>query len=179
MINQDLINSLPSKSGFLYNHISNPIDSGNYTIVKGPISGCWEVYKKGNVNMLYNDSLIFIDEYAKKIKNLNFSSILFAGLGLGILPYLSQDLTEIIDVVEIDKEIIDIVKNINHLSSKINITHDNIFNFSTDKKYDVILFDIWDGSNKSQITSQSSMLIQKFIDNLNEGGFMYTPILEW
>lgn len=179
MINQNLINNLPNNSGFLHNHITNPIETSNYKVVKGPKSGCWEVYNYSDVNMLYNDSEIIITEYAKNLNNRNFSSILFGGLGLGILPYLSQDLSDVIDVVEIDNEIINLVNNIGHLDSKVNIIQGDIFNYETVEKYDVILIDIWNKQEYSLIQTQTSFLTQKFSTNLNENGMIYHPILEW
>jgi tRNA1(Val) A37 N6-methylase TrmN6 len=179
MINQSLINNLPEDNGFLYNHISNPFQTSNYRVIKGPVSGCWEVYKNDNVNMLFNDSIINIDEYAKNIKNLNFSSILFAGLGLGILPFLCQDSTTTIDVVEIDQEIINLTTGIGHLNSNVNIINDDIFNFTPTKTYDVILIDIWSVANLSVINPQVTTLTEKYTSYLNENGLLYFPITEW
>lgn len=179
MINQNLINNLPDNSGFLYNHITNPIQTTNFKVVKGPITGCWELYRNSDVNMICNDSEIYINEYAKNIKNLNFSSILFGGLGLGILPFLSQDLTTTIDVIENNQEIINLTSGIGHLNTNVNIINDDIFNYVPNKTYDVILIDIWDIANMSLINPQVSTLTEKYSSSLNENGMLYFPITEW
>ena len=179
MINQNLINNLPEDSGFLYSHISTPIQTNNYRVVKGPISGCWELYSNTDVNMICNDSEIYINEYAKNIKNLNFSSILFGGLGLGVLPFLCQDSTTTVDVIENDQEIISLTTGIGHLNSNVNIINDDIFNYNPTKTYDVILIDIWSIADLSVINPQITTLTQKYTSSLNEGGMLYFPILEW
>lgn len=179
MINQSLINNLPENNGFLYNHITNPIQTINYRVVKGPVSGCWELYKESEPNMICNDSELYINDYAKNIKNLNFSSILFGGLGLGVLPFLCQDSTTTIDVIENDQEIINLTTGIGHLNSNVNIINEDIFNFTPTTTYDVILIDIWSVADLSTINPQVTTLTQKYTSSLNEGGMLYFPILEW
>ncbi len=179
MINQSLINNLPEDNGFLYNHISSPIQTNNYRVVKGPVSGCWELYKEGNLNMICNDSEIYINDYAKNIKDLNFSSILFGGLGLGVLPFLCQDSTTTIDIIENDQEIINLTTGIGHLNSNVNIVNDDIFNFTPTKTYDVILIDIWSVADMTLINPQVTTLTEKYSNYLNENGILYFPITEW
>lgn len=179
MINQSLIENLPAKTGFLKNFILNDFSTTNYDVKLGTMSGCWELYSKTNTTMICNDSKKYIVDYAKNLLTSNYSSILFGGLGLGVLPYLSQDLTATVDVVEIDEEIINLTSSIGHLSSNVNIVQSDIFTFSTSQTYDIILIDIWNTQDLSIINSQAATLTAKYAANLNEGGLMYYPILEW
>ena len=179
MINQSLIQNLPAKTGFLKNFITSDFSTVNYNVKLGTVSGYWELYSKTSTALMGNDSKEYITNYAKNLLTSNYSSILFGGLGLGTLPYLSQDLTATVNVVEIEQEIIDLTSGIGHLSSNVNLIQGNIFTFNTEQTYDIILIDIWNIQDFSIINPQVSTLTAKYAANLNEGGVMYYPILEW
>jgi len=71
--------------------------------------------------------------------------VLIAGLGLGLVLLAIQDKQNIktITVIEKEQEIIDLVKPQLPLNDKVMIIKADIFNWTTDKKFDTIYFDIW------------------------------------
>lgn len=115
--------------------------------------------------------------YKENFDNFTYDKVLVAGLGLGLIP---QDLCieencSKIDVVESSQELIDWTNNSGHLDSKINLIHDDIYNYNTSVLYDLIIFDIfW---NDSSLTDDLfEFLKNKYLNNLNIGGVLYFPI---
>ena len=84
-----------------------------------------------------------------------------------------QDFCEVIDIIENNKNIIDINKELNTLDSKVNIIQDDIFTFQPAKMYDVIVMDIWYTTISEDIVNSLNLIYSPF---LNEGGFLYYPI---
>ena len=78
-------------------------------------------------------------------------------------------------MVESSQELIDWTNNSGHLDSKINLIHDDIYNYNTSVLYDLIIFDIfW---NDSSLTDDLfEFLKNKYLNNLNIGGVLYFPI---
>lgn len=118
------------------------------------------------------DSPDYITEYASELLNIDFNSILVGGLGIGVIPYVVQDFAQV-DVLEIDQDIIDVVNQLGHLNENVNIIKDDIFTFSTEKTYDVVILDIWYEPLTVELSDQ---LIQKYLPLVKEGGFLYIPI---
>ena len=175
MVNIELITNSPSNS-LLQNFISQEIITERFAIVKGP-KDKWRLVDrtKSFGNIYSEDNRDFIVKYAKRLLGKNFNSILISGLGLGVIPYACQTTTAIIDVIEIDKDVIDITKSIGHIHENTNIIHGDIHNFIPQNKYDIILFDHWlTHANDSEI----DLLTQKFQIYLNDGGFLYFPVKE-
>ena len=171
MINkQNLLDKLNSGTG-IYNHIINeysPIDG--YTLKNRNGIGYLELWYPDGKFII--DSPDYITKYSEKLLDVEFNSILIAGLGLGTQAYVCQDFAQV-DVIEIDENVININKQIGFLNSNVNIINDDVFTFSTEKTYDIIVIDIW---WKARVERISDELIQKFLPNLNEGGFIYIPI---
>lgn len=94
--------------------------------------------------------------------------VLMTGLGIGEMFNHMLDKCELIDVVEKFKEIIEMFDNPN--KEKINIIHENIFDFKPTKKYDVIYIDIWNKSHGH--TEEAKLLINKFKPFLKEKGWI-------
>ena len=73
--------------------------------------------------------------------------VLIAGLGIGLILMSIQDKedVEFICVVEIHKEIIDLITKQLPLNGKVKIIHADIFKLNLKKgtKFDIIYFDIW------------------------------------
>ena len=118
----------------------------------------------------------FKDSFA----DFEYDKVLVAGLGLGLIP---NELSEVnkcskIDVVEISQEVIDYNISSGHLPSDINIIKSDIFEYSTEEKYDLIIIDtIWKEEEISE--AQVDLLVSKFLNtNLNTGGVLYIPVLE-
>lgn len=121
------------------------------------------------------DSFNYINNYASSIENISVESILIFGLGSGLLPhYLSKSCKEI-NVVEIDKELIDIIKWQNYLQSNVNIIEGDVFTFQPkEKKWDYIIVDCFNGQ-ESDIQTKANICIKKYINNINNNGFIYVP----
>jgi hypothetical protein len=71
--------------------------------------------------------------------------ILIGGLGIGLILKLIENKKEIdsIDVIELESDIINMVKRQVPLSDKINIINSDIFTVKPQRKYDIIYIDIW------------------------------------
>ena len=95
----------------------------------------------------------------------NYSTALVVGLGLGVIPqWLANEKDAIVDVVEQDRELINVINGYNHLSENISIIHSDIFEFTQEKEYDLIVFDIW--FDKDNITQEiQDTLNDRFIAN--------------
>jgi hypothetical protein len=149
------------------------------------VNGDWKITKKPN-HLILKKSLIredimsdyipFIERFYDKLYNRNFTSILFGGLGLGVLPYLVQSFCTKIDVVEIDQQNIDLItNNTNYLDPKVNIIHDDVFSYTTSETYDVILIDLW-SIRTPDIDAEVSILENKYASNVSPDGLLYFPI---
>jgi spermidine synthase len=118
------------------------------------------------------DNPNYILGYSPELLNVEFDSILVAGLGLGVMPYVCQNFAQV-DVVEINQDIIDLTTQLGHLNENVNIIHDDILTFSIEKTYDIIVLDIWYEALTEELSNE---LIEKYIPFINEGGFLYIPI---
>ena len=118
--------------------------------------------------------------FKDSFKDFTYDSVLVAGLGIGMIPYELSEVNNcsIIDVVEISQEVIDYNISSGHLPSDINIIKSDIFEYSTEEKYDLIIIDtIWKEEEISE--AQVDLLVSKFLNtNLNTGGVLYIPVLE-
>ena len=149
----------------------------------------WKIKKHPSQNYLlleqvdecvwFSDKADLIEKFYDQIYNRNFSSILCAGLGLGVVPYLIQDFCDKIDVVEISQSNIDLIKQkTNYINQKVNLINSDFRNYNTNEKYDVILIDIWTCDLES-FENEKDDLISKFTNNLNQGGLLYVPLDGW
>jgi hypothetical protein len=178
MINKTLLNS--SNQGIFNDIIIERQEIGNIYIHRNTLNNFVELHD----NSFYPNDTIMIDAsdfiklYLKNIIELNFDSVLFVGLGIGVFPYLCQDTTSVVDVVEINHSIIEICNNIGHLKTNVNIINSDIFAYNTDKKYDLIVFDIWNGKT-STLEQEKDALSTLFSNNLNINGQLHFPILNY
>jgi hypothetical protein len=176
MLDNSLIEESSTES-LLSDFISDRIETENFHVKKNLKNGHWYLKntKENYYNILSIDSNSMIKQFAKSLIGRTFESILISGLGLGIIPFLCQNTTDIVDVVEVEKEVIDIVKQIGHLDSNVRIYHQNIWDFIPEMKYDIILFDHW----MSYATEdEMSSLKEKFNPYLNPNGIITIPIHE-
>jgi hypothetical protein len=122
--------------------ISGSIETNRFLITRNRKNRYQFIDKSKNIGNIYNeDNIDFIKYFYRKLFDFNFNSILISGLGIGIVPLICQNTTNIIDVVEVDEEIIDFVSGFNHLQSNVNIINGDINYFTPTKQYDIILFD--------------------------------------
>lgn len=137
------------------------------------------------------DNISYAVDYCKHITSGSYNSVLMGGLGLGIVSqWIAKNTScETIDVVEINAELINWVKNENYLDPKINIIEGDIFTYTPTKTYDLIIYDIWWNSASYVIEHENpedneTITFQNIIDSLitqhnnylNDGGSFYFPI---
>lgn len=147
----------------------------------------FQIIKESGVDttlMLYStgERLIDVDDYItsfmKPVTYLNYNSVLIGGLGLGIVPYwISQNTScSTIDVLENNNEIITWASSSNHLSSTINIIEADALTYTPTQNYDLIIMDLWWGTENENITSDFEILKPKYIAYLNTNGSFYAPM---
>jgi spermidine synthase len=98
-----------------------------------------------------------------------WGDVLVLGLGCGVI--IDQIITDSIDIVEIDKKVIDKYNNKNNK----NIILSDAYEYKTDKLYDIIFIDIWYYKAESE---KLNILKDKYFKNLKEGGkFIWLPLI--
>ena len=182
MIDLSPYNNLPELTGILSPHITGSVYSDNFQIIQLPKRNYWVLMDKTedvfDKQAYSDDNLSLITDYTPEILNKEFSSILIAGLGLGVMPYVCKNNSScsVIDVVEINQEVINLVTSIGHLNN-INIINNDIYVYEPTITYDIILLDIWDCSDCNEnLQNNITTLIDKYRPYLNTNGFIYTPI---
>jgi len=176
MVDLNFINQNINKS-ILNSFITDKIESENFILEKDLKNKFWQLKSKNEpmYNILSIDTVDMVTKFAKKLIDCDFNSILISGLGLGIIPYLCQEKTEIVDVVEIEDEVISIVNKLGHLKKNVRIFNEDINNFVPSIKYDIILFDHWMVSTTKK---EIDLLNYKFSNFLNGTGFITVPVYE-
>jgi hypothetical protein len=109
-------------------------------------------------------------------KDFTYDKVLVGGLGLGLIPeYLRTEKScSVIDVIENNQELIDYV---DYLESPINIIKGDALSYTPDKKYDLILIDLW--WEKDDITQEMQDNIKNnYKDYLEANGKTILPIAE-
>jgi spermidine synthase len=151
--------------------LSEDLVKNGYVITKNPrFNHLFMLNPEGVV--LSVDNPYYILQYSSELLNVEFNSILVAGLGLGVMPYVCQDFAQV-DVVEINQNVIDLAKQLGHLNENVNIIHDDILTFSVEKTYDIVVIDtFYEALSEETIT----LLEEKYMPFVNEGGFLYIPI---
>jgi spermidine synthase len=151
--------------------LSEDIEKNGYKITKNPnFNHLFMLNPEGDV--LSVDNPYYILQYSNELLDVEFDSILVGGLALGLIPYVCQDFAQV-DVVEIDKNVIDLAKQLNHLNENVNIIHDDILTFSVEKTYDIVLIDAF---YETLSEERISLLEEKYMPYINVGGFLYIPI---
>lgn len=124
------------------------------------------------------DDIKYITHYCNKLDYLQYDSVLIGGLGLGIIPYFLENFKSCnsIDIVEINSNVIKSIIKLNHLS-KSNIIQCDFLNYFTNKKYDLIIADLW-WLKPNHFEIEKEEIINNYSENLNEGGKIYIPIID-
>ena len=151
--------------------LSEDLVKNGYVITKNPrFNHLFMLNPEGDV--LSVDNPYYILQYSSELLNVEFNSILIAGLGLGVMPYVCQEFAQV-DVVEINQDVIDLANQLGHLNENVNIIHDDILTFSVEKTYDIVVIDtFYEALSEERI----SLLEEKYIPFINNGGFLYIPI---
>jgi hypothetical protein len=151
--------------------LSEDLVKNGYVITKNPYFNHLFMFNPEGV-LLSVDNPHYVLGYSSELLDVEFDSILIAGLGIGVIPYVCQDFAQV-DVVEIDQDVIDLAKQLGHLGENVNIIHDDIFTFSVEKTYDIVVIDaFYEALSEERI----SLLEEKYMPFINEGGFLYIPI---
>lgn len=89
-----------------------------------------------------------------------YKTALVFGLGLGVIPqWLANEKGAVVDVIEKDNELVQVVKILDYLSDKINVSVGDAFDYNQDKEYDLIVFDIW--FDKEKMTEEVQLELNK------------------
>lgn len=157
----------------------------NYILDEKIISENVEIFQnKKNNNLVlnlynkyyYEESEEFITNYCHLMNTINFKSILVGGLGLGIIPFylLNKGISDI-EVIEKDKNLITIINQLGYLKNVV-IHNDDVYKFKTNKKYDLILMDIWWYAD-SNFVNEKNIILSNYKNNINKEGKIYFPII--
>ncbi len=130
----------------------------------------------------YAEAFLGKCESCKKVnklyEGLSYDKVLVCGLGLGLIPqYLKiQENCSVVDVVDNNNELITWINSEGFLDDDINIIEGDVLTYTPDKKYDLILIDVWwDGS---EITEDiKNTLKNNYLSHLNNGGKLLLPIV--
>jgi len=123
-----------------------------------------------------NDDISYINNYCYKLSGLEYNDVLIGGLGLGIIPYYLENFKSIntIDVVENNTDVVLATTTLNHLK-KTNIINDDFYFYKANKKYDLIIVDLWWLKPKF-FKSRKVDIQNNYKNNLKDGGKIYIPI---
>ena len=171
MINkQNLLNKLTTAQG-IFNHILNePVNNNGYILKNRSGIGYLELWYPDNKCIMDNPDYITI--YSQELLDIEYTSILIGGLGLGTQAYVSQDFSQV-DVIENDQNVIDINNQLGYLNNNVNLILDDISTYTPTKTYDIVVLDIWwEAPSMSIIES----LTTKYLPFVNQGGFLYFPV---
>tara|TARA_R100000008_G_C3578387_1_gene166734 strand:+ start:1321 stop:1836 length:516 start_codon:yes stop_codon:yes gene_type:complete len=108
--------------------------------------------------------------------SFSFDKILIGGLGLGLLPEYARSVKScsVIDVIENNQELIDYI---DFLDSPINIIKGDALSYTPDKKYDLILIDLW--WKEDEVTQQIQDDIKSnYNSHLETNGKILIPLIE-
>jgi len=105
-----------------------------------------------------------------------FDKILIGGLGLGLLPQYAKEVKNcsVIDVIENNQELIDYI---DYLEPPINIIKGDALSYTPNKKYDLILIDLW--WKEEDVTQEIQDNIKNNYNSyLENNGKIIIPLLE-
>lgn len=114
----------------------------------------------------------------KIYEGLSYDKVLVGGLGLGLIAnYLKEkNNCSVIDVIDDNKELITWINSKEFLHSDINIIEGNALTYTPNKKYDLILMDLW--WDKSEITEDiKNTLKDNYLPHLNSDGKLLLPLV--
>jgi len=134
----------------------------------------------GNGKIITDDTFTYIDNFCTRLLNIDFNSVLIAGLGLGMFAQYIADnsLCETIDVVEINPTLIYTMSNYGIYDSRVVTIQSDIFTYTPVQQYDVILFDLWWAAYLPEtFTNDINTLKNRYNTYLTDTGYTYFPVL--
>ena len=148
------------------------------------------VQDKSNIKMIIGedkysltDDISYIKMFCKRLDDLEYDNVLILGLGLGTIPFYMENFKgkTNIDVVEVNGNVIKITSSLKHLKST-NIILSEPMSYIPNKKYDLIIYDLWWDDFLKDWGKTKDFFIQrakkKHRTHLTENGKIYVPILD-
>lgn len=133
------------------------------------------------VRLCKNGNIMATNTPVERISHMPFvrnahGDVLIAGLGIGYLIDMLKDRQfnniKTITVIELYKEVIDLVIDSLPIDIDIVIINHDIKTFKPTQHYDTIYFDIWQNYNEEIYRSEMQLLMKKFNGNLRENGWI-------
>jgi len=176
------------KSGeYAIEHYDIPEDKARLAITMATYNRDYlgrEIFAGEFCKLKHNDSLIMSDSGGERYSNTEIvreahGNMLIAGLGLGMIlcSILPKPEVESVTVVEISYDVCHLI--LPHLSKylgkhieKLRVDEDDIYNYTPDRKYDMIYFDIW-GDYSGDTYEDTKVLHRKFNKYLDRSNHPY------
>ncbi len=141
-----------------------------YTIERGNFAVAMQRISYGTyISLTHHGSIVMSNTDMEKRTNDFFvcrahGDVLIGGLGIGmiILPIQDNPKVNSITVIEKSQEVIDLVSPQLPLNNKVKITHDDVFTYKPDRKYDCIYMDIWNYINSDIYKNSMTPLKRKY-----------------
>ena len=145
--------------------------------------------KEGDIITILSDKekqeVVMSDSWMERYTNQAFiqkakGDVLIAGLGLGMIILAIQGKAEVnsITVIEKDRQLGDLVLNQlgKYLSSTVEVIYEDIFQYKTEKKFNIIYFDIWNsaGENYDQMVTLKKRFKKNRVKPVKQ-----SPIICW
>lgn len=177
-INEDLISAYDGTNFEIIKETKTSIEDGETQYTISHLK-----YKQDTIHRFYNSvasAKIKVGDCndcgfdASGFDGVVWGDILVLGLGLGLAPQYIKNVKgpTSVDVIEEDAEI---VSTVDWLHGDINvITHDE-WSYTTSKKYDLIIADLW--AEPDDISDDhKTTLVNNYSNNLKTGGKIIIPI---
>lgn len=177
-INEDLISAYDGTNFEIIKETKTSIEDGETQYTISHLK-----YKQDTIHRFYNSAAsakIKVGDCndcgfdASGFDGVVWGDILVLGLGLGLAPQYIKNVKgpTSVDVIEEDAEI---VSTVDWLHGDINvITHDE-WSYTTSKKYDLIIADLW--AEPDDISDDhKTTLVNNYSNNLKTGGKIIIPI---
>ena len=130
----------------------------------------------------YTDDDYFTNIYGKRIHDITNKSILFLGLGLGLMPFSLQNTNNNIVIIEKDQNLISIIGSYGYLANNVQIVQGDIFDMRLEtilsNTFDYIISDIH-YSCDSNYYIDKNLIINNYRDNLITNGLIYFPVEDY
>ena len=141
------------------------------------------------IRLIVNGETMMSNTPMEKRTSANFvhnayGDVLICGLGIGlvIMPLLESEKVKSITVIEKYQDVIDCVfpqiKKYD-IENKINLIHQDCFDFTTKEKFDTIFIDIWANINSDIYKEEMLPLKRKYRKFLSDYGKEHKNIFVW
>ena len=125
------------------------------------------------------DDSKYIDQFAFELKSpdLNPSSVLIGGLGLGTMALwlLENKNITTMDIVESNEQLVTWTNTSGHLNPLCNVIEADALLYTPTQNYDLIIMDLW-FPREDRTPTEMPIIKDRYIPYLNEGGCLYIPL---